>query len=416
MRRALALPHLLSLLVATRAASGTEPKLDTGPLVKGNTAFALELYRRLGEDPEHAGKNLFFSPYSLSSALAMTLAGARGNTATEMASVLHAGGDQLHEVHARFSALAIALREGRAPGPELHVANSLWGQKETNFLAPFLETVRSYGGHLGRVDFERATEDARKTLNSWVERATRDRIPELIAPGQVNADTRLVLTNAIYFKSAWQTAFEKKRTQPGTFTLLDGTSKKINFMHRKADSASVSYRNLPEDEFKMLSLPYAGNELSLVIFLPRKAAGLTTLRKSLTSENLERWLSGTWKTSPKVEVALPTLTMTSGFELSGALKAMGMKDAFDRERSNFSGMTDLEGGFVVDKVLHKASIDMNEEGTVATAATVVRMDFGSEREEDEGFSADHPFIFLIRDQKTGTVLFVGQVADPQGVE
>jgi serpin B len=381
------------------APGGASP--DLASLVPGNTQFALDLYLRLmGREG-----NLFFSPYSISSALAMTYGGARGNTAKEMADVL---GFTLKDdvVHASFGALTDSLNEkGKQGDFELSVANALWGHKGHKFLDSFLElNARDYGAGLNQVDFERDTEAARRTINTWVEKETRDKIKELIKPGMLSSATRLVLTNAIYFKGNWASKFEEKNTKDEKFGVGLDESVTTPMMHRTGE-----FGYMVTDAFQALELPYVGEDLSMVVLLPRETEGLGTLERSLAVESLEAWMAKLSKR--EVIVSLPKFKVTCEVGLAETLQAMGMKDAFRLEAADFSGMTGRKDLFI-DAVVHKAYVDVNEEGTEAAAATGVMMKLTAVRDQPPVFKADHPFLFVIRENATGSILFMGRVMNP----
>jgi serpin B len=377
-------------------------------VVAGNTRFALSLYALLKGDG-----NLFFSPYSVSDALAMTYTGARGETAGEMATVLHfptaseAGepADLRERVATAFGELDgrfAADREDR--GYSLHVANALWGQRGHAFLESYIRFVeRHFGAPLTLVDFAGDTEQARLTINAWVEERTRGRILDLIPPGSLVPSTVLVLTNAIYFKGDWATKFDPEGTREAEFHGLGG-AKTVRMMSRKGE-----YGYFEDEEAQVLELPYRGDELSMVVLLPRVEgpAGLEALERALTPERLGGWIVGLHKR--EVTVAIPRFAMTWGTEdLKGALEALGMERAFEPGRADFSGMSE-DPSLFIGYVLHKAFIEVNEEGTEAAAATAVGMLKASL--ESLSFRADRPFVFLIRDRGTGSILFLGRVTD-----
>jgi len=273
---------LAALLVATVAAGAVEKVAVPPGVVEGNNAFALELYARL----RAREGNLFLSPYSISTALAMTYAGARGNTEKQMAQVLHFALPQ-EKLHPAFKALIAATKaDRRKDGLELHVANALWGQKGFAFLEPFLRVTReNYGAGLRTVDFKTQTEAARLTINRWVEEQTREKIKDLLQRGVLNADTRLVLTNAIYFLGDWQSPFEKRATRERPFTLLDGTVIKAPTMHQTGHFAYAE-----ADDVQVLEMPYKSGRAAMVILLPKKKDGLPALEKALSAEALAGWL------------------------------------------------------------------------------------------------------------------------------
>ncbi len=348
--------------------------------------------------------NLFFSPYSISTALAMTYAGARGDTEKEMAQVLHfqVPQDRLPSAFASVMAKLHSQQEGN----RLRIANRLWGQQGYDFLPEFLRVTREqYKAELALQDFATKTEEARKTINAWVEKQTEEKIKDLIPPGVLDQMTRLVLTNAIYFKGKWASQFDKKATQEAPFKLTSTKTVSMPMMHRRD---SFKYGTM--DDAQILELPYVGDELSMLIILPKAVDGLADVEKRLTPANLGGWLSALRK--QEVNVYLPRFTMTSQFQMNGVLKSMGMSSAFTPDAADFSGM-DGKRDLFISAVIHKAFVDVNEEGTEAAAATGVVMRAKAARITPE-FRADHPFVFLIRDNGTGAILFVGRVVNPKG--
>jgi serpin B len=369
-----------------------------------SNAFALDLYAQLRTEKG----NVFFSPYSISTALAMTYAGARGDTATEMAKVLHFSQPpaQLHPAVADL----LRLHAGPSHGYQLSVANALWGQKNYGFLPDFLNLTRKhYGAGLFEVDFVRNAEGARQAINSWVEKQTQNRIKQLVPPEVLNPNTRLVLTNAIYFKGTWQRTFSKHATRKEPFHLTATEKVAAPLMNRLG-----FYRYHDGADFQALELPYKGDDLSLVVLLPRKVDGLADFEKGLTAPRLKKWLAAL--DAQEVLVTLPKFTFSQGFELSDVLRKLGMVAAFDRGRADFSGMCGSRKELFIAAVLHKAFVDVNEEGTEAAAATAViteKKEAAKEPPPPPVFRADHPFVFLIRDRRTDGILFVGRVTDPR---
>lgn len=396
-------------LAAQRAAG--EGQETEHLIVEGNNTFALELYAKL----QSQGGNLFVSPYSISTALAMTHAGARGRTASQMAEVLHfpvvaasspAPMDQ-QQFASAYGRIIKDLNERGGKGTyTLNVANALWGQKGFGFLKEFLELVRTnYGGQLSEVDFMKAAEPARKTINAWVEKQTKGKIKDLIPAGVLDSMTRLVLTNAIYFKGNWARQFKKDQTRDAPFTLADGQKIETPMMNQTAEFGYTETQDL-----QCLELPYVGKELSMVILLPREPNGLASLEKSVTAENLSQWLGRLF--TREVVVSVPKFKATTQFSLGSVLRSMGMADAFSGE-ADFSGM-DGKKDLCISAVIHKAYVDVNEEGTEAAAATGVVMRLTSiGPSEKPVFRADHPFLFLIRDNKSGGILFIGRVMNPK---
>lgn len=401
------LKYLFILLVVAVTATGCSAKKDEQAVIveqiameDSNNQFALDLYAKLREEP----KNLFFSPYSISTALAMTYAGARGETEKQMAEVLHFTLEQKY-LHPVFSQLQRDLNErGKKGAYELTVSNALWGQKGYGFLKEFLEIIKiNYGGGFNEVDFKRDTESARATINAWVEKETKGKIKDIIAPGVLSDLTRLVLTNAIYFKGNWAKQFDKDKTKESPFTLLNGEKIDVLMMNQRAE---LNY--METENFQGLELPYVDSDLSMIILLPKKIDSLGELEKSLTAENLLSWTEKLHKS--EVIVSFPKFKMTSQFSLNDVLKSMGMNDAFSK-KADFSGM-DGKKDLLISAVIHQAFVDVNEEGTEAAAATVVVMKLKSAPVKILVFQADHPFIFLIRDNHSGSILFMGRLMNP----
>jgi serpin B len=388
--------------VAVQAQTGNGEAM----VAEGNNKFAIALYDKLRAEKG----NLFFSPYSISTALAMTYAGARGQTQAQMADVLYfpVGPNDVNEMqfHSTFGQIIKDLNARGAKGDyELAVANALWGQKGYSFLKDYLALIETnYDGGLNQVDFVSAAEAARQTINDWVQRKTKDKIKDLIPRGMLNSTTRLVLTNAIYFKGRWARQFEKELTREGPFTLLDGQKIDVPMMRQTEE-----FRYMEAEDFQALEMPYVKDELSMIILLAKNIDGVVDLEKKLTSENLSRWLGELHK--QKVVVSIPRFKMTEQFSLADTLRAMGMTDAFSAQTADFSGMDGKQDLFI-SAVVHKAFVDVNEEGTEAAAATGIGMAMGAAPQKMPVFRADHPFIFFIRDNNSGSILFIGRVMDP----
>jgi serpin B len=374
-------------------------------VAKSNNIFAVELYTKLAGLARKRDGNLFFSPASISTALAMTYAGARGKTAGEMRNVLRFSlkGEELHPA---MSEMARRL-DSEEPGLELSIANSLWGQKGYGFLKEFLDLNRTnYGAGLNEVDFLNAPDEARKEINHWVEDRTGNRIRELLKKEHIKSDTTLVLVNAIYFKGIWLYQFEKADTKKQPFHLTKEKTVQADMMHLK--NAELKY--CKGESFAALELPYEGEKCSMLILLPDEMDGLERLEDPLTRENLDTWLSRMQK-QKITEVTLPRFKMTKDFSLSDTLIEMGMSTAFGGG-ADFSGMTGRKDLFI-GAIVHKAFVDVNEEGTEAAAATAVVMKRGA-APRPVVFTADHPFMFIVRDNLTGVILFMGRVSDPTG--
>lgn len=335
----------------------------------------------------------------------MTYAGAGSDTAREIAQTLNfpETGDQLH---ADFGALSAALNaEGQSGEIKLSVANALWGQKGYGFKPEFLQlTQRNYGAGLQELDFAADADGARKTINAWVEKETQDKIKDLLGPGVLDSLTRLVLTNAIYFKGNWAAPFRKQKTKDGIFHTGAGKEIRVPLM---TQTAEFGYMETPD--LQGLEMPYAGGELSMVVLLPRKDGGFKSLESKLTPESMKAWLDALQ--TRKVLVYLPKFKTASRLTLNSILTAMGMKTAFTPS-ADFSGM-DGKRDLYISAAIHKAFIDVNEEGTEAAAATATMIMGHALSAFPPMFRADHPFIFLIRDKQSGSILFVGRLSNPK---
>jgi serpin B len=364
-----------------------------------NNALGLDLYKRVAQ----SGDNVFLSPHSISVALAMTYEGARGETAGQMSEALHFGVPAA-QLRPGLQALSQALRPAQDAGYALHVANALWGMQGHEFQPGFLEVLRtSYDAPLQQVNFAES-EAARKTINDWVAEATRGKIKELIPSGVLDALTRLVLTNAIYFKGDWASKFKPEGTKPLPFKVLQGKPVKTPLMHQTAEFGYAE-----TEDAQVLSLPYKGEALSMIVVLPRKVDGLPAIEAKLDAAALEEWTKNLGE--QKVSVYLPKFKIESMFSLSSELKALGMKDAFEADRADFSGMDGTRELFIKE-VIHKSFVEVNEEGTEAAAATGVVVGVRSLPAPPPEFRADHPFLFFIRHDATGAILFMGRLAKP----
>jgi len=361
----------------------------------------LDLYLRLAA--LDAG-NVVVSPYSVEAALGMGFAGAEGKTALEMGRVL--GQLEPAAFHQRWGRQASALRSSaQESGARLNVANALWGQRGHPFRKGFLDLVeRQYGGHLESLDFKTDPERCRETINSWVGRQTEDKIRQLLGPGSLQNDSRLVLTNAVYFKAAWDEPFDEKRTTAQPFFTADGKQASVPLM---VNSQMALYAE--NSEFQAVDIPYRGDRLSMTILLPRRRDGLFALEKKLDSALLQSLIGGL--KHERVILRLPRFRFEFRKELSETLKAMGMNEAFRWPGADFSGI-DGTRDLYVSLVIHQATIEVNESGTEATAATAMSMRAGSAPMTPVEFRADHPFLFLIRERSSGAVLFIGRLARP----
>jgi len=374
-------------------------------LVDGNTAFAFDLYQALSEEEG----NLFYSPYSISVALAMTYAGARNETEQQMADTLHFTLPQ-ERLHPALNGLDLKLAsrgegaEGKdEEGFRLNIANSIWGQEDYEFLNEFLDVLaENYGAGLRLLDFINAPESSRITINNWVSDRTEGRIEDLIPQGAIDTLTRLVLTNAIYFNAAWLNPFSEDMTGDGTFHLLDGSEVTVPMM-----TQTESFGYSEGEGYQAVELPYDGRELSMVILLPNNGE-FDDFEGTLDADIVDA-ITNDLKYR-KVQLTMPKFEFESEFSLVNPLAAMGMPVAFSGA-ADFSGMTGARDLFISD-ILHKAFVSVDEAGTEAAAATAVIMSLTAAPEQPVEVTLDHPFIFLIRDIETGAVLFVGRVANP----
>jgi serpin B len=382
------------------------PASDLPDLVSGNTAFAFDLYRVLAQQDG----NLFYSPYSISLALAMTYAGARTETERQMAQALHftLAQDRLHPAWNGLD-LELARRGQGAKGKDgksfrLNIVNAIWGQKGFQFSSQFLDVLAAnYGAGLRLLDFEKAGEAARVTINDWVKQQTEGRIQDLIPQGVIDELTRLVLTNAIYFNAAWAMPFEPKLTEDGPFTLADGNQVTVPMMRQ---SESLGYAEGPG--YQAVELPYDGRELSMVVLLPRPGE-FASFERSLDAAQVETILKGLERN--QVALVMPKWKFDSQFSLRDALVALGMRDAFT-DAADFSGMTGSRDLYI-QAVVHKAFVSVDERGTEAAAATAVLMRLTAAPAQPVEVTVDRPFLFLIRDVQTGAILFVGRVMNPK---
>jgi serpin B len=378
---------------------------DSATLVDNNSEFAFDLYQAL----IHQGGNIFYSPYSISLALAMTYAGARGETEQQMANTLHFALQQ-YRLHPAFNSLDLALasRGEGAKGKDdkgfrLHIVNAIWGQKDYKFLPEFLDVLaENYGAGLRLLDFVREADQSRITINNWVSDQTEGKIKDLIPQGVIDALTRLVLTNAIYFNAAWLNPFDKELTSNGTFHLLDSGDVTVPMMRQ---THSFSYAT--GDGYQAVELPYDGNQLSMVILLP-DSGKFESLQNSLNAALVNHIVSDLQ--SRQVDLTIPKFQFESEFSLADTLAAMGMPAAFSGD-ADFSGMTGNRE-LTISDILHKAFVSVDEAGTEAAAATAVVVGLTAIPEQPVQVTVDRPFVFLIRDIQTGAILFVGQVVNP----
>ena len=376
-------------------------------LVGGNSAFAFNLYQEL----KAKDGNLFYSPYSISEALAMTYGGARGETEKQMQEAFQINLQQAN-LHPAFNNLDLQLaKRGQGAqgkdnkGFRLHVVNALWGQQGYSFLPAYLDLLAvNYGAGLRLLDFMNAAEQARQTINDWVSEQTEDKIKDLLPSGSVDSLTRLVLTNAIYFNAAWQSQFKPEATEDDKFHLLNGSDVAVRMMHQ------TDYFGYAEgDHYQAVELPYDGHELSMVILLPGQES-FRAFEDGLSSEKVYEIIRSIKNRS--VDLRMPKFKVESEFGLKETLSAMGMPIAFTDE-ADFSGMNGKRE-LVIKDVVHKAYVAVDENGTEAAAATGVVVGVTSAPGDTVEVTIDHPFIFFIRDIQTGAILFVGRVTEPGG--
>jgi serpin B len=390
---------LISIVFLFTLATGVHAA-DSDIVIDGNTRFAFDLYQKL--KAANPGENIFLSPFSISTALAMTYTGARGETEKQMAQTLHFSLPQ-KPLHQTFSSLQAGLQNSK--GYELAIANRLWGQKGYPFLPDFLKFIDAqYQGGFEAVDYRQDPQGALKTINRWVEEKTKEKIKDLLSEQDINRLTRLVLTNAIYIKGSWQAKFLPQNTITASFQLEGGKTVPAHLM-----SQTEKFKYLDANTFEALELPYSGDKLSMLVLLPQKGTELGKLEQMLTLENLRAWRS--LMEEVKVRVFLPKFKTESRFLLNDPLIALGMKDAFDEKLADFSAIMGKKDLYI-SKVIHKAFVDVNEEGTEAAAATAVVM-LTKSMSMETVFRADHPFIFVILDKKSGNILFLGRLMNPQ---
>ncbi|CAD5935634.1 Serpin B6 [Planktothrix tepida] len=364
-----------------------------------NHDFALNFYQTL----QGTEGNLFFSPYSICTAFAMTYAGARGQTEQQIAQVF--GFSQGEDFHAAFSGLERPLKAGQQSNDVLFLsANSLFPQIKYPFLESFLALLEKYYQvKITPVDYYNDFQAARNTINQWVAEQTQHKINELIPPNALTELTRLVLVNAVYFKGSWANPFDRDGTETKPFWLTSDREIPVPMMN-----ITGQFNYAQTEEVQVLELPYRGNNFSMMILLPRERNGLMELEKNLSLNNLYQWIQPMY--TQQVEVSLPRFEINFKSELSNTLAQMGVTDAFDENKANFSGMDGREHWLYIKNVFHQACIEVNEEGSEATAATAVQIEA---RCLPPSFNANHPFIFLISENNTGNIVFLGRLVNPE---
>ena len=377
----------------------------------------MDLYQARRDDEKFTNQNLFYSPSSLSTALAMTFMGARGDTAKQMSEALHweaMTSDQLHDQHRHF---LDALQESNTEGNELLAANRLFVHKSLTIEPEFVDgTKRLYNAELALVDYQNHPEGARKEVNDWVENKTKENIKNLIPEGVFNSGTLLTLVNVIYFKGIWQNQFARRATRSKDFFVSKKEKVKVKMMKLKTNFKHIA--NGGELGCQLLELPYQGEDLSMLILLPQDKYGLASVEASLTHDKLQKAIALTQvQPSGEVKVYLPRFKMTQQFELNELLAKMGVTDMFNANKADFTG---ISPGLFVTHVIHKAFVEVNEKGTEAAAATAVLM---SRSKSPSGgsakipvFCADHPFLFLLCHKKSGGILFMGRMMKPEPLD
>jgi len=384
----------------TTAAPHSSPE-DAAAVAAANNRFAVDLYRKFAEKEG----NMFFSPFSILTALTMTYEGAGGKTAQEMREVLHLPDDKA-AMRSSFSAINRGINADGKPY-ELATANAIWPQKGFDFLPAYTQTLRDfYGSEATPLDYATNAEGSRVTINKWVEERTREKIKDLIPQGVLNPMTRMVLTNAIYFKGDWARQFNKNLTSPMEFRTGSGKKVQADMMR---DEGGEERRNYYEsDTLQMLELPYKGDELSMLVILP-SSDDIGGIEGSLSAENIDTWRKS--MRPERVDVYLPKFKLEKKYMMAETLRGLGMAEAFTMA-ADFSGMDGRKDLFI-SQVIHQSYVKVDEEGTEAAAATAVVMELKSAMPvRPKVFRADHPFIFIIQDKKSGNILFMGRVDDP----
>ncbi|CAH7189859.1 LOC101832132 [Phodopus roborovskii] len=384
---------------------------------EATTKFTLELYRQFRETQD----NIFCSPTSIMTALAMLELGAKGNTEQQIEKVLQFNGaakktmeksadchdEESENVHRQFQKLMTQLNKSNDTY-DLKSANSIYGAKDFPFLHDFLEDIRKfYQANVESLDFGHAAEESEKKINSWVESQTNGKIKDLFPHGSLGSDTILVLVNAVYFKGQWDHKFDEKHTKEEKFWLNKNTSKPVQMMKQKS---KLNFNFLGDAQAKIVEIPYKGKELSMIILLPDEIDGLKKLEDKLTADKLIEWTSPQNMYVTEVHLSLPRFKVEEKYDLQAPLKLMGMVDAFTPQKADFSGMSSSQG-LVVSKVLHKSFVEVTEEGTEAAAATGVEVSVMSAL-RSEVVICDHPFLFYIKHKKTNSVLFFGRMSSP----
>ncbi|XP_020792316.2 leukocyte elastase inhibitor-like isoform X3 [Boleophthalmus pectinirostris] len=377
-------------------------------LSKANISFTLDLFRSLGK--QNKSSNVSFSPLSVSAALSMVLLGAKGRTANQMRECLKT--KDCKDVHSSFAALLKELNK-KDSSYTVSIANRLYGEQSCKFKKNFLEGTREfYNAELETVDFLKKAEEARVQMNRWVEEQTQGKIKDLLGKDAVDSAAKLVLVNAIYLKADWGKQFEKESTRDAKFRLNKRQTQTVKMMHQ---SEKFKLRQVNEISCQVIELFYK-KELSMLIFLPNdiedSTTGLEKLEQQLTYESFVEWTRRDKMTLYEVDLRLPRFRIEQNYELNEVLKTMGMEDAFDHRKCDFSGISPAKD-LMLSQAVHRAVVDVNEAGTEAAAATMVLVGLGSSNCPRATFNADHPFLFFIRHNPTGAILFAGRFCSEQ---
>ncbi|XP_060100250.1 leukocyte elastase inhibitor-like [Heteronotia binoei] len=397
-------------------------------LSAANTEFCLDLYKELSK--QNAGEeNIFFSPMSVTAALAMLMLGAKGDTEVQMEKVLHfnkikSSGYEQHsvepttatklqsekpeDVHSQFQALLSQMSKPNKDY-ELSIANRLFGAMGVQLMQQYVHNTKAlYCSEMERVDFLNATEEARETINSWVKSQTNGKIQNLFLADALDPSTVLVLVNAVYFKGKWLSRFKEEYTKELPFWTNKKKSKKVPMMFQRGEFKLARIQDPP---VRVIELPYEGEELSMIIMLPEDDASLQQLERSLTCKKIEEWTCSSNMCPLKVDVYLPRFKLEEKYKLNEALQSLGMTDAFEKRKANFTGISETLG-LAVSNVTHKCFVEVNEEGTESAAATGVEIAEKSAHFPFE-FKADHPFLFFILNNTAAkSIIFFGKYSSP----
>lgn len=386
----------------TRALAELEAVKTANPLGYSLLQFSVDLYKQLAREG-HSSGNIFYSPFSISATLSMTLAGARNTTAKQLADSLHVDGEDIHN---HFSGFISKLPE-YAPDVKLHVANRMYAEKTFPVLDSYLSILRDcYGSTIESVDFRNNFENVRRQVNAWVAQATQSKITDLLQPGSVDSLTTLILVNAIYFKGFWESQFNAQWTRPSDFHLDSNSKTLVDMMYKKSDFNMAHNMAL---EVTALEIPYRGGKTSMVVLLPDRIDGLSKLEEALSAARVAEVFMDL-RNCTDVKLYLPRFKFEQAICLKQTLAAMGIQELFSLASADLTGIS-AGGNLWATEVVHKAFVEVNEEGTEAAAATAVVMGFGcsAQRVVEKKFVVDHPFMFLIRSRGPDIVLFMGSV-------